>query len=189
VTKTEIKAIINSCVEQRNLCRTFFRYEGNYRYYFPLASNDKLFLGAEEDDFIIDGYSIRRFVDVTKAEVKKDKTVEILEREGIVDSIQIPSIDISNWETIFTSLKDMNINIIVEKESLRDEECEFIIGRIDRVYKKYAYVYHFDADGIWQGESFRIPYTEITSVSFGTRYIEIFSKYLEELPKNFSDKC
>lgn len=95
----------------------------------------------------------------------------------------MPTVDISNWETIFNSLKDLNSNIIVEKESLKDDECEFIIGRIDRVYKKFAYVYHFDADGIWQDEPFRIPYTEITSISFGTRYVETFSKYLKELPQ------
>ncbi|PKM95581.1 MAG: hypothetical protein CVU84_01920 [Firmicutes bacterium HGW-Firmicutes-1] len=181
--KSEIKEIINRSIDQKNLCRIFFRYDLHYWYYFPLISNDKLLFGAKEDDFIIDGYSIRRFVDVTKVQIKEDKCVEILQREGIVDSIKTPNIDISDWETTFLSLKIMNKNIIVEKESLNDDEWEFVIGRIDRVYKKFVYVYHFDADGIWQEEPYRIPYTEITSVSFGTRYVETFSKYLNELPK------
>lgn len=181
--KSEIKAVISHGVNQRNLCRIFFRYDINYRYYFPLISNDKLFLGAEEDDFLIDGYSIRRYVDVTKVQIKEDKCLEILQKEKIIDNIQTPNVDISNWETVFSSLKKMNKNIIVEKESLKDNECEFVIGRIDKVYKKFTYVYHFDADGIWQEEPYRIPYTAITSVSFGTRYVEIFSKYLDELQK------
>lgn len=180
--KSEIKTIINSSIEQQKLCRTFFRYEANYWCFFPLISNDKLFLGAAEDDFVIDGYSIRRYVDVTKVEVKDDKCIEILKKEGIVESIQTPNIDISNWETAFSSLQKMNKNIIVEKESLNYCECEFVIGRIERVYKKFAYVLHFDADGIWEKEPYKIPYTEITSVSFGTRYVEVFSKYLNELP-------
>ena len=73
-------------------------------------------------------------------------------------------------------------NIIVEKESLNEDECEFVIGRIEKIYKKFVYVYHFDADGVWQDKPYRIPYAEITSVSFGTRYVEVFSKYLEEFP-------
>lgn len=181
--KSEIKSIINHGIDQRNLCRIFFRYEMNYWYYFPLILSDKLFLGAEEDDFIIDGYSIRRYVDVRKVQIKEDKCLEILQKEGIIDSIQTPKVDISSWETAFSSLQKLNKNIIVEKESLNDDECEFVIGRIDRVYKKFAYVYHFDADGIWQMEPYKIPYTEITSVSFGTRYVETFSKYLDELPE------
>lgn len=70
----------------------------------------------------------------------------------------------------------------MEKESLNENECELIIGRIERVFKKFAFVYHFDADGIWQDEPFKIPYTGITSVSFGTRYVDVFSKYLDRLP-------
>ena len=181
--KSEIKAIIKHSIDQRNLCRMFFRYDKNYWYYFPLISSDKLFLGAEEDDFIIDGYSIRRYVDIVKAQTRDDKSVEILQSEGIVNSIQIPNIDISNWRTVFSSLQTINKNIIVEKESLEDDECEFVIGRIDRIFKNFVYIYHFDANGIWQSEPFRIPYTEITSVSFGTRYVETFSKYLNESPK------
>jgi hypothetical protein len=180
MTKSEIKSIVNRSVNQRNLCRMFFRYDAYYRYYFPLISNDKLFLGAEEDDFILNGYSIRRYVDLTKVQIKEDKCVEILKSEGIIESIKTPDVDISNWETVFTSLQKMNKNIIVEKESLNEDECEFVIGRIDRAFKKFAYIYHFDADGIWQEEPFKIPYTEITSISFGTRYVEVFSKYLND---------
>jgi hypothetical protein len=68
----------------------YSRYNTNFFYYFPLASNDKLFLCAEEDDFIFKGYSIRRFVDITKVEIKEDKCVETLKSEGIVSSIKNP---------------------------------------------------------------------------------------------------
>jgi hypothetical protein len=183
MTKTEIKEIVKRSIEQRSLCRMFFRYDVNYRYYFPLISNDKLFLGAEEDDFIIDGYSIRRYVDITKVQIKNDMCVKILQNEGVINNIQTPNIDISNWVTVFTSLQKINKNIIIEKESLNEDDWEFHIGRIDRVYKKFVYFYRFDADGVWQDEPFKIPYSEITSVSFGTRYVETFSKYLNESPQ------
>jgi hypothetical protein len=183
MTKAEMKEMVKSCIEQRNLCRMFLRYHENYWYYFPLISNDKLFLGAEEDDFIIDGYSIRRYVDITKVQIKDDMCIKILQSEGVIDSIKTPNVDISSWETVFTSLQKMNINVIVENESLNEDECDFTIGKIDRVFKKCVYIYHFDAEGIWNNEPYRIPYTDITSVSFGTRYVETFSKYLSEPPR------
>ncbi len=182
MTKAEMKEMVKNCIEQRNLLRVFFLYDENFWCYFPLVSNDKLFLGAEEDDFIIDGYSIRRFVDVSKVQVNGNMCIKILKAEGIIDSIKTPNVDITNWETVFTSLQKMNINVIVENESLNEDECEFTIGKIDRVFKKCVYIYHFDAEGIWDDEPYRIPYTEITSVSFGTRYVETFSKYLSESP-------
>ena len=180
--KSKIKSIVNGSIDQRNLCRMYFRYDAYYWYFFPLITSDKLFLGAKEEDFLIDGYSIRRFVDVTKVQIREDKCVEILKTEGISSGIQIPNIDISTWETVFSSLQKTNKNIIVAKENIKSDETEFVIGRIDKVYKKFVYIYHFDADGIWQEEPYRIPYSTITSVSFGTRYVETFSKYLEELP-------
>ena len=64
------------------------------------------------------------------------------------------------------------------KESIDDEECIFAIGRISKVTKTKVYFQHFDADGIWEEELWEIPFTEITSVSFGTRYVETFSKYI-----------
>lgn len=174
--------MIKGSIDQRNLCRIYFNYDPYYWYLFPLMTSDKLFLGAEEDDFIIDGYSIRRFADVTKVQIKEDKCIEILKTEGISSGIEIPNIDISTWETVFTSLQKTNINIIVEKENIKQDETEFVIGRIHKVCKKHVYIYHFDADGIWQEEPYRVPYSGMTSVSFGTRYVETFSKYLEEVP-------
>ena len=154
MTKTKIKEIVCNSINQRNLCRMYFRYDVNYRYYFPLVSTDKLFLGTEEDDFILNGFSIRRFMDVKKVQIKDDKCVEILKREGVENSIQTPNIDITNWETVFKSLQKLNRNIIVEKESLNEKEWEFIIGRIVRVFKKFIYVNHFDANGVWQEEPY-----------------------------------
>ena len=180
MTKKKMRELIYQSIEKRNLCRIFLQYDMNYRYYFPLISGDKLFLGAEEDDFIIDGYAIRRYIDITKVQIKNDMCVKILESEGISNSIQTPNIDISNWKTVFESIQKLNRNIIVEKESLNEDESQFVIGRVDRVYKKHAYVFHFDADGVWDDEPYRIPYSEITSVSFCTRYIDTFSKYIDE---------
>ena len=172
-------------MKDRALCRILLRFDVNDRYYLPLLIGDKLFLGAEDDDFILDGYTVRHFRDVTKAQTKNDMYNKILKKEGVIDDIAIPDITITNWETIFKSLQKTNKNIIVEKESLNNEECEFTIGRIEKIYKHFAYIRHFDADGIWQNEPRKITYAGITSVTFDSRYITIYSKYLSDLPEGF----
>ena len=176
--KDEIKERIRSAIEGRDLCRVYFKYDPAYFYYFPLKMGEKLFLGAEEDDFILDGFSVRRFCDVKKAEVKDDKCIEILRSEGVLENVTVPPIDLTDWQSVFLSLREMNRNIIVEHESLDADECEFAIGRIEKVMKTKVLFKHFDADGIWQEGLYEIPFSQITSVTFDSRYVNIFSKYV-----------
>ena len=176
--KIEIIELINRAVKSKEMCRIFFKYNYHYSYHFPLITSEKLFLSANEDDFIIDGFTVRRFCDVKKVEIKNDKCVEIIKCEGVFDNIKLPEIDITDWYSVFLSLSELNINIIVEKENLNDDECEFAIGKIEKVLKTKVIFKHFDADGIWQEECYEIPYSQITSITFSSRYVDIFSKYV-----------
>ena len=176
--KLEINSLINTAAQTKGLCRILFKYDTGYSYLFPLLTSEKLFLSANEDDFIIDGFTVRRFCDVKKAEIKNDKCVEIIKCEGALDDIKVPEIDITDWYSVFLSLSELNINIIVEKESLDDDECEFAIGKIVKVLKTKVIFKHFDADGIWQEDCYEIPYSQITSITFSSRYVDIFSKYM-----------
>ena len=133
--KLEIIELINTAVKSKDLCNIFFKYNYHYDYHFPLIASDKLFLSANEDDFIIDGFSVRRFCDIKKVEIKNDKFVEIIKYEGVIDNIKVPEIDVTDWYSVFLSLSKLNINIIVEKESLDDDECEFAIGKIIKFLK------------------------------------------------------
>jgi len=176
--KSEMKELVRSAVEPKNLCRMFFKYDVFYRYYFPFQASDKLFLAAEEDDFLIDGFAIRRFCDLTKVQIKEDKCIEIIKSEGILNNLSAPEVDLADWHSVFLSLQRIGKNIIVEKESLDEDEWKFAIGRIEKVLKSKVLFKHFDADGIWQDELLEIPFSQITTVIFGSRYVEIFSKYV-----------
>ena len=94
--------------------------------------------------------------------------------------MNVPAVSAASWESVFNDLKSLGENVIVESESLKDDESDFVIGRIEKVYRHLAYVRHFDADGIWQDSLRRLAYTDITSVTFDSRYVRIFSKYLNE---------
>ena len=176
--KCDIKEVIKKAINPRMMCRLFMKYDSNCLYGFPIRASENLFLCANEDDFILDGYSIRRFKDVVKAEVIDNTYNDIVIKEGIIDNINDYDINLCDWYNVFISLQKMNKNIIVEKEDYNNEECFFAIGKISRVTKTKVYMKHFDADGIWEEALLGIAFTKITSVSFGTRYVEIFSKYV-----------
>ena len=176
--KCDIKLLINSSIVQRQLCRVRFDYDDNTWFIFPLLANDKMFLCANEEEFMLNGYSIRRFKDVEKAEYQEGKIFSMIQAEKIDERISVPNIDMSDWQTIFTSLKEQDKNIIVENEKAEENEDSFVIGRIIKATKTKVVMQHFDAEGIWEEELYEIPYSKITSVSFDTRYVNVFSKYL-----------
>ena len=173
-----MKETVRAAIQSKDLCRMFFKYDLNYYYYFPLQMSDKLFLAAEEDDFIIDGFSVRRFCDLKKIQIKDDKCIEILKKEGIPQNISAPEHNLTDWHSVLLSLKELNKNIIVENESLDENEREYAVGHIEKVLKNKILFKHFNADGIWQENLLEIPFSKITSVTFGSRYVEVFSKYL-----------
>lgn len=174
--KSDVKNIVKETISPRKLCKVLMKYNSYYKFCFPIAVSDKLFLGANEQDFILDGFTISRFRDAKEAQIVEDKYLDIAKGEGLVDSIEIPDINISDWYSVFVSLQKRDKNIIVENEY--DEDSFFAIGRINKVTKTKVYLEHFDADGIWEKELWGIPFTQITSVSFSTRYVDIFSKYV-----------
>ena len=176
--KSEIKELARKAIEAKTLCCMKFKYDYYYLHHFPIKMSDRLFLGAKHDDFLLDGFVIRRFCDMTKIELNDDKRNEILKAEGIVDALTTPDIDLSDWHSVFLSLQKTEKNIIIEKESLDDAEWKYAIGHIEKVLKNKVLFKHFDADGIWQDGLLEIPFSQITTVTFRSRYVEIFSKYV-----------
>lgn len=180
--RSEVKELVKNAKENIKIINAYFRFDKNYYNLIPLTFSDKLLLVINEDDFIFNGYSIFRFKDLTKVRIKNDKCDEILKNEGLTTNITVPNIDIDSWKTVFQSLREMNRNIIIEKQTIDDTDAEFVIGRIEKSYKNFAYVWNFDADGIWDDDPIKIPYSEITNIIFGSRYVDIFSKYIDKPP-------
>ena len=178
--KSQIKDLISVNISERILfsykrekCDNF----NNYSMFLDIS--DKLILGLHEDDFMFNGFEIMRFKDITQVELKNDYYNNIIKKEGLLDTIIIPKIRLDSWQTVFEDLQSLANNLIVEKEDIVKDECEFWIGKILRVYKNSVHIHNFDADGVWDDGYFIIPYSIITSVTFGSRYVDVFSKYLK----------
>ncbi len=134
--KSEIKELFRRSVEQKPLLRLFLKYDAYYTYWFPFGASDKLFLAAKEDDFIINGFSIRRFSDIKKLELKDDKCVEILRAERVLEGISAPDINLDDWHSAFLSLEKLEKNIVIEHESLDDKEWEYWIESLTRIARE-----------------------------------------------------
>lgn len=169
-----LRVLLNSY----NFGRCYFKYDVYYRYFYILDCTEKIFLGAEEDDFLLNGFHIRRISDMKKIEIKNDLCVKINRENNLLENIEKPDIDLSSWNKIFKSLKKLNCFIIIENEYLG----MFYIGSIEKA-KKNSVVFHpFDADGIWF-DSVEIPYRKITNVIFGDRYSKGFEEYFRSTDK------
>ena len=166
--------MIQSAIEKPQLCRCYFTYDDNYYYYYPNAVNDKFLMGQEEDDFLLDGYCIRKISQLKKVEIKSDVCNAINQQIGLHEQIKLPPVDISDWKSIFDSLMELDCFVIIENEL----SGEFAIGIIEKTFKTKLYFKPFDADGIWDDVGLIIPYSQITTVKWATRYVEVWQKYL-----------
>lgn len=173
--KQEKIDVIRKAVDETLLCRCYFTYDDNYYYYYPNAVNDRFMLGQEEEDFLLDGYCIRKISHLKKVEIKDDKCNEINRMIGITNQIVNPGIDISSWQSVFKDLSRLDTYIQIE-DAFNEQ---FAIGVIEKVLKDRLYFKTFDADGVWDEDSLEIRYSQITSVHWGTRYAHYWKHYLE----------
>lgn len=166
--------IIEHAIQNVEICYCFFVYDENYYHYYPNAVNEKFILGQEEDDFLLDGYTIRKISHLKKVGIKDDKCNEINKELGTTKQIEKPPVDISSWQTIFQSLKALNELVIIEDEY----EEFFAIGFIEKVLKNKVYFREFDANGVWSDFILELPYSTITCVKWNTRYDNAWKKHL-----------
>ena len=177
--KSEKLNCLHDATGTYDLCRCYFSYDENYWYFYILGCSDKLMLGIEEDDFILDGFQIRKISDLKKIEIKDDVCVKINEKNGLLRNVEKPDVDLSSWEAAFESLKSFGRFVIVKNEKFESGEAFFCIGTIQKTGKSSVVIAPFDADGNWL-DDVEIPYSKITSVTFGDRYSKTWQKYIEE---------
>lgn len=142
-------------------------------------SNDFIVL-QEVDDFVIRGYLIIPIQTIKEIRLNNsDKYFEkIYQKEGITEKIEKKhKIDLTNWETIFKSIKKLDFNVIIQNETPNDNT--FDIGPIIKITKKSVYIRYFDATGLLDDDLTKIDWDFITLVNFDDIYINTLSKYLK----------
>ena len=158
--KQEKIDLIEKSIAEKEICRCFFSYDPGYFYCYPNAVNDRFILGQEEDDFLLDGYFIRKISHLKKVEIRMDHCNAINQMIGVTDQVMHPGVDITDWRSIFESLSSIDTFVIIE-----DNTCEqFAIGVIQKVLKDKIYFKGFNAKGVWDENELEIRYSQITGV-------------------------
>jgi len=172
-TLAELRAELQRRIEPRTMTGIEYEYGDGAKYGYPLRVAKELFLAAVDDDFILNGFKVRRLRDIFDIQDRNGMYQTIAEQEGLTD-FEVPDVDITDWPSVFASLQRLNKHIIVEREYGPDF---FRLGIIESVAEDHLVLRHYDADGDWQ-EPAAIPYREITTVTFDDRYANAFSKYV-----------
>lgn len=178
----KIRKRMQKAIENPVLCKCQLKYNRE-EYCFPVALCGELFMYANEVDFLIDGYMIRRVKDVARLKCVKGKYMEIARAEGVLSHIAPPDIRLDDWGTVFETLQKNGWNVIVEHETKKPKCSQAVFGRVVGVMKEMVLFQDFDGEGIWREEPVIIPFAAVTSVTIGSRYVETFSKYLPPCPK------
>ncbi|MBE9600743.1 hypothetical protein [Pedobacter sp. MC2016-24] len=177
--------IFNRIIDHLN-CRiscTLFRKVGRNSikkdYGYIVDFNEDFVVLQEIDDFNLNGYRIFATSTISKIRYNDYDMYynDIMEWEGITDKVIYPhSIDLTNWNTIFQSVKALGLNAIIENEKPGKEI--FAIGPIIKVTDKSVSINSFDPTGLLDKELTKFKWKDITIMQLDNRYINVFSKYL-----------
>ena len=172
-TLAVLRTELQKRIDPRTMTGIEYEYGDGPEFGYPVCVAKDLFLMAVDDDFILNGFKVRRLRDIFVIQDRNGMYQAIAEKEGLTD-FEVPDVDITDWPSVFTSLQRLGKHIIVEREY---EPDFFWLGIIEAVGEDHVLLRHYDADGIWQ-EPVSISFREITSVTFDDRYVNVFSKYV-----------
>ena len=181
MNKSEARDILVSCLKPPTICRVLFQYHNYDEFFFPLKVSEKLFLGVSENDFRLDGYTVRRLKDIVQAEPVRGTYLKIHRAEGTLNRLHLPPLPIHDWHTVCDALSASNELVILECDT-KENENRFLCGKFTAVATPGIRFLPFDGDGVWQGHPVTILYNTITAITFGSRYITTFAKYLPPCP-------
>lgn len=184
--KDEILSVLRDAEGSYELLRCCFYYDEDVEvvrnFYIPGYSEDFV-LGIIEDDFILNGFEIRKLSDLQSVEVKDDLCMRINQEQGILENLQIPEVDLTSGRSICESLLKWNEFVCIENECTNDDEDFLYMGELKSAESDYLVLRPIDADGIWEEER-RIYYDRITCITLGDRYTSVWSEYIKNMEDN-----
>jgi len=128
-------------------------------------------------DFMPDGYTVFRVVDVTACRSGKYERHwdRMLAGEGLLAGLKVDwHVDLSSMKMMLESISNQFQRMIIECEEQGEDAEDFYIGQISSAGESETRFHHFDALGFWEEEPAVIPYREIPLIQFETPYLKIF---------------
>lgn len=165
------------CKVKRQVAIDTFEYNNGY----IVDNSEDFILMLESDDFKVLGYLVFHISTIVQIRFNNNDKYynKIMDWENQTDNVKKKhNIDLTNWTTIFRTIKKAGYNVIIENEDPEDKT--FDIGPIIKTTKSAVYINYFNAKGILDTEITKIPFDKITIAQFDNNYINVFSKYLRQ---------
>lgn len=144
----------------------------------PVSVEDELTILQKENNFTLDGYAALRTGDVTETEQMDDSPFcrRVLEGEKVYDAVHAPGFDCRSWSPLLNGIrKNYEGWATIQCES--GEEPVYYVGKISSIEGRYVSIRCVDADGTWHPDEVSLPLDDLTLVTFGDRYLNVFRKY------------
>jgi hypothetical protein len=163
------------CKVKRQVAEDTYEYSNGY----IVDNSGDFVLMQESNDFKVLGYLVFPISTITQIRFNNNEKYynKIMQGEMQVDNVlKKHKIDLTDWTTIFKTIKKAGFNVIIENENPEDES--FVIGPIIKTTTTAVYIQYFNVIGYLDIEPTKIAFNNITSVKFDDHYINVFSKYL-----------
>lgn len=177
-----IKQQIKYHFDNKIYCRITRKVGEDYNQYSKgyIVQYSKDFLVMQElEDFNVGGYFIFKIDSISDIRFNRnDKYYDkIIKWEKLNESIiNKHDINLTDWQSIFKSIKKTGLNVIIENEDPDDNT--FDIGPIIRINKSSVYIHYFNATGFLDNDLTQIKWNQITLVQFDDTYTNTFSKHI-----------
>ncbi|HOO61835.1 MAG TPA: hypothetical protein PKV44_05370 [Bacillota bacterium] len=183
MNKEKIIELLRKSMSDKMPIRIYYHNDPNaYDMMVVGLSSQELFVAREVKDFDVDGYIVLRTKDIKQISLCEPMLAEILKNEGILNEISSIDESFSTWNDVVAFFIRSKKNVILEIENRNSGAIDFAVGRLAAVDDRYVTVAEFDAEGNWLADMSRFPLSGIRSVTFDSRYVTIFSKYLGSCP-------
>lgn len=121
--------MLSSAKGTYDICRRYFKYNIDYWYFYILGCSDKFLFGAEENDFQLNGFQIRKISDLKKVEKKDALYAEINRNAHILENINDPIFRFHHG-MMFSFPCRKRLNILSWKMDMRKRTVRiFTLGR------------------------------------------------------------
>ena len=178
--KKKIRKRIEKAAKTGRICSIYTECDPEEPFRFlPLAISERLVYMIREGDAAAYGYSVRSLDVIEKVRIEDggDNSISKKEEDGEKNA---PELDITDWPSVFRTLRQYGNIVIVECEKLAKKNERYAIGRIEKAGKKQVTIRYYGPDTAWEDKRWKIPYENITWVTTSSRYTEVLDRYVPE---------